>query len=353
MNKRRTIVISAIIIAIVAVAGVYLFRSVINTQLVRWSVIQRQESNEEIRAEYLDPDVITVVLPGTAGPMSPTEAQTATAVFVNGQFLLFDAGDYAQKRMEQLSLPMDALDAVFITHFHNDHIADVGEVMQRSFMIGREKDLVIYGPTGTDAIVQGFNAIYADDSDYRTLHHTEEWMPSEFHFATASEFSADETVVEVYRNDGVVVTAFRVSHPPVEPVFGYTIEFAGKKVVISSDTLITEELRNQSRDADLLVMDVMNFELVELMENTFREVGDERNAVIFYDIREYHPDVNDIGVMAEEQGVQRMALTHFAPTLPSQRLMRYYYVDPIRANYSGELYADGDGTTVQIPLGGN
>lgn len=178
-------------------------------------------------------------------------------------------------------------------------------------------------------------------------------MPSEFHFATASEFSADETVVEVYRNDGVVVTAFRVSHPPVEPVFGYTIEFAGKKVVISSDTLITEELRNQSRDADLLVMDVMNFELVELMENTFREVGDERNAVIFYDIREYHPDVNDIGVMAEEQGVQRMALTHFAPTLPSQRLMRYYYVDPIRANYSGELYADGDGTTVQIPLGGN
>lgn len=320
--------------------------------LVRRGVFAGQEARDAIRQEYLDPGFITVVLPGTAGPMSPTEAQTATAVFVNGQFLVFDAGDYAQKRMEQVNLPMDALDAVFITHFHNDHIADLGEVMQRSYLLGRQGDLMIYGPTGTAEIVEAFNVVYGEDSDYRTLHHGEQWMPSAFHFASASEFSETETVVEVYRRDGVVVTAFRVSHPPVEPVFGYTIEFAGHRVVISSDTLITDELRRQSRGADLLVMDVMNYELVEFIENTFREVGDERNAIIFSDIREYHPDVNDIGVMAEEEGVQRMALTHFAPTMPNRRLMLHYYVDPITANYTGEVYADGDGTTVRFPVGG-
>ena len=322
-----------------------------DTMVVR-GLVQNQEETARIAEAYLDESVITVVLPGTAGPMSPTEAQTATAVFVNGQFLLFDAGDYAQKRMEQYRLPMEALDAVFVTHFHNDHIADLGEVMQRSYMLGRENDLVVHGPTGITGIVDGFNAVYGEDSDYRTLHHGEEWMPSEFHFARASEFSAEEAVVEVYRQHGVVVTAFRVSHPPVEPVFGYTIEYDNHKVVISSDTLITDELRRQSQDADLLVMDVMNYELVELMEDTFREIGNERNAIIFYDIREYHPDVHDIGMMAEEQGVQRMALTHFAPTLPSRGLMNHYYVNPVREHYSGELYADGDGTTVRIPLGG-
>jgi phosphoribosyl 1,2-cyclic phosphodiesterase len=166
--------------------------------------------------------------------------------------------------MEQYNLPMEALDAIFVTHFHNDHIADIGEAMQRSYLLGREKDLVIYGPTGTAAMVEGFNTIYAEDSSYRTEHHTEEFMPSAYHFATASEFSADEDVIEVYPRDGVVVTAFRVAHPPIEPIFGYTIEFAGHK-------------------------------LVELMENTFREMGNERNAIIFYDIREYHADVNDIG----------------------------------------------------------
>lgn len=99
-------------------------------------------------------------------------------------------------------------------------------------------------------------------------------------------------------------------------------------------------------------MDTVNYELVELMENTSREMGNERNAVIFSDIREYHPDVNDIGMMAEEEGVRRMVLTHFAPTLPSRFLTRHYYVNPIRKHYTGELYADGDGTTVRIPVGG-
>ena len=338
--------LSALALVLVVLAG-----CATDSMVVR-NLVRSQEEAARIGDAYLDKSVITVVLPGTAGPMSPFSAQTSNAVFVNGQFLLFDAGDYAQKRMEQYNLPMEALDAIFVTHFHNDHIADIGEAMQRSYLLGREKDLVIYGPTGTAAMVEGFNTIYAEDSSYRTEHHTEEFMPSEYHFATASEFDADEEVVEVYRRDGVVVTAFRVAHPPIEPVFGYTIEFAGHKVVISSDTLITDELRNQSRNADLLVMDTMNYELVELMENTFRDMGNERNAIIFYDIREYHADVNDIGMMAAEEGVKRMALTHFAPTLPSRSLMNHYYVRPIRQHYSGELYADGDGTTVRIPVGG-
>ena len=222
---------------IAGLAALVLLSGCVSTDaLVRRGMLAGQETRDAIRQEYLDPDVITVVLPGTAGPMSPTEAQTATAVFVNGQFLVFDAGDYAQKRMEQYNLPMEALDAIFITHFHNDHIADIGEAMQRSYLLGREKDLVIYGPTGTAAMVEGFNTIYAEDSSYRTEHHTEEFMPSAYHFATASEFSADADVVEVYRRDGVVVTAFRVSHPPVEPVFGYTIGYDDYKVVISSAT---------------------------------------------------------------------------------------------------------------------
>lgn len=332
------------------IATLFLFGCATDSLITR-NLMENQAKAEKISKYYLDQDAITTVLVGTASPMSPTLAQSATAVFVNGQFLLFDAGDYAQKRMEQFRLPIDSLDAVFVTHFHNDHIADLGEVMQRSFMVGRKKDLVIYGPTGIETIVEAFNTVYAKDSHYRTEHHTEEFMSSEFHFATPSEFSEDEMVVEVYRNDGVVVTAFRVAHPPVEPVFGYTVEFAGKKIVISGDTLITSELRNQSRGADLVVMDTMNYELVEIMEKTFREIGNELNAAIFHDIREYHPDVNDIGIMAEEEGVLRLALTHLSPSLPQRFLMNQYYLNPIKEHYAGEIFADGDGTTIRIPVG--
>jgi hypothetical protein len=43
-------------------------------------------------------------------------------------------------------------------------------------------------------------------------------MPSEFHFATPVEFDANETEVVVFDQGGVVVTAFAVSHPPVDCV---------------------------------------------------------------------------------------------------------------------------------------
>jgi ribonuclease Z len=327
-----------------------LMTSCASSSLLENSMRTRQEEQQEAYAYYLDESEIKVVLVGTAGPMSPELAQNSTAVFVNGKFFLFDAGDYAQKRMEQFNLPFPKIDAVFLTHFHNDHIADVGEVMQRSFIMGRTKDLNIYGPTGTEQLVDGFIAAYTADSAHRTDHHGEEYMPSEYHFATPVEFDADETEVVVYDQDGVVVTAFAVSHPPIEPVFGYKIEFAGKKVIISGDTLITDGLREHSESADLVVMDTMNYELVEAMEKVFRSLGNERNATIFYDIREYHPNVRDIAAFATEAQVARLALTHYAPSVQSKAQLRRVYVNPIREGYDGEIIAGGDGTTVVIPL---
>jgi len=318
--------------------------------LLENSIRRQQEAQEQAFADYLDKDEIKVVLVGTAGPMSPNLAQNSTAVFVNGQFLLFDAGDYAQKRMEQFNLPVASIDAIFLTHFHNDHIADVGEVMQRSFILGRAKDLHIYGPTGTVQLVNGFIAVYTADSGHRTDHHGEEYMPSEFHFATPVEFDASAAKVTVYEQDGVVVTAFAVSHPPVEPSFGYKIEFAGKKVIISGDTVTTDSLREHSESADLVVMDTMSYDLVEALEDAFRSVGNDRMATIFYDIREYHPDVHDIAQFATEAHVARLALTHYAPSAPTQAQLRAVYVDPIRAGYDGEIIAGSDGTTITIPL---
>ena len=340
-----------LIIIGVIIVGKLLFDYVVSSDFMIARAIKRRNLlNQEVAEDLLSPDQISVVLVGTAGPMSPDVAQASTAVFVNGQFLLFDAGDYAQKRMEQFNLPIEELDAVFITHFHNDHIADLGEVMQRSYILGREKDLVIYGPTGVENLVAGFNMVYVGDSHNRTAHHGEELMPLEYQFATASEFDADLDEVVVYENDGVVVTAFKVAHPPIEPVFGYVIEYKGKKVVISGDTLVNEELAAKSNGADLLVMDVMNYDLVSLMGDTFMELGEKEMATIMYDIMEYHPDVNDIAKMIQEENVQRVALTHYAPAAPVKSMMKRFYVKPIERIYDGELIAGGDGTIVTIPV---
>jgi ribonuclease Z len=151
-------------VAAVILVLTVLTASCVSGNFLEKTIVSQQEKQKRIHAEYLNIDKIEVVLVGTAGPMSPDLAQNSTAVFVNGKFLLFDAGDYAQKRMEQFNLPVSSLDAVFLTHFHNDHIADLGEVMQRSFMLGREKALYVYGPTGTEQLVNGIVQAYCTSS---------------------------------------------------------------------------------------------------------------------------------------------------------------------------------------------
>jgi hypothetical protein len=99
-------------------------------------------------AALFSSDRITTVLVGTGSPMPSQRAHASTAVFVGGQFLLFDCGDGSARELESLGLPVARLDAVFFTHFYSDHFADLGEVIDRSWVNGRRQKLVAYGSEG-------------------------------------------------------------------------------------------------------------------------------------------------------------------------------------------------------------
>src|SRR5687768_3144617 len=44
----------------------------------------------------------------------------------------------------------------------------------------------------------------------------------------------------VYDKGGVKITAFEVDHTPVKPAFGYRIDYAGRSVVLSGDTRVSD-----------------------------------------------------------------------------------------------------------------
>jgi ribonuclease Z len=289
---------------------------------------------------------------GTGSPIAQTGAQTCTAVFVNGQFLLFDVGDNTVASMRAAKLPLGELDAVFITHYHNDHYADLGEVMESSWINGRRHILPIHGPTGITQIVEGFEAAYELERSYRTAHHGKEMMPPEWAPSAAKEFAppADDSAVVIYEHDGVTVKAFRVNHEPIHPAVGYRIEFAGKVIVISGDTVRTNALQKQSQNADLLVSEVMNKEIVQLIHSVNEEIGNSFNAKILHDIQGYHMDVSDVGALAQEASVQRLALTHLAPKPQGRRQVKTFFRDPIAEIYAGELFVGEDGMRITIPV---
>jgi ribonuclease Z len=324
----------------------------VETFLVTRMMSKRQKASAETAETLLRGDAITAVLVGTGGPFPSGRAQSCTALFVNGQFLLFDAGDGAAKRLEALNLPVAQLTGAFMTHYHADHYADLGEVIDRSWIMGRRQTLPVYGPPGIAQIVDGFHRAYALEYGYRTAHHGAERMPPQWAKAEAVEFQADESELPavVYDQDGVRVTAFAAQHPPIRPNVGYRVEYAGKSVVLSGDTVATDTLLEQSRGADLLISDVMAMDVIRQMQSVGKTLGNEFTAHIMRDIRDYHIGTEELGMLAQKAQVKRLALTHLSPPVDQRVLVHRFFKRPIAARYSGEIYVGPDGTRIVIPL---
>ncbi len=297
-------------------------------------------------------DAITVVTCGTGTPIPSDRAQSCTAVMVNGLFLLFDAGDGAVRSIEGHPLPIEEVDAVFLTHFHSDHIADLGEVISRSWILGRNQTLPVYGGTGVSRVVRGFNAIYALDDNYRTTHHGEDLLPPQFAGANPERIEdPGVTARVVFERDGVTVAAFRVNHPPIEPALGFRIEYGGRTIVLSGDTTETESLLEASRGADMLVAEVLSEELTETLECALKNAGDQRNATLIRDVRTYHIGTTELAQLAEDAGVRTLVLTHIVPGFDNgSPQVDIFFTAPMSRFFSGELIAANDGTTLEVGL---
>ncbi|MBF0245370.1 MAG: MBL fold metallo-hydrolase [Planctomycetes bacterium] len=310
---------------------------------------QTLNKDAALAAELLDPEKISVVTVGTGTPMGTSRVQPCIAVFVNGKFLLFDAGDGAMRAMESQGLPMINISDIFITHFHSDHMADIGEVISRSWILGRNTPLTIYGGVNINRIVEGFNLVYTLDEAYRIAHHGETvFSPGTMAANTYTIETLSENGVAVYDQNGVRILAYKVDHSPVTPSFAFRIEYANKSVVISGDTINTPGLRNAVNGADMVVFDVMNKSFIEAQECAFRNLGEERTATLMKDIRAYHIDVNDVAMVAKNGGVRKLILIHQTPAVDIEAMEKSLFLDPIASLYSGEVVVAKDGDIFTI-----
>jgi ribonuclease Z len=116
------------------------------------------------RSILSSPD-LSVVLCGTGSPLPDAQrAGACTAIVAGGQIYLVDVGPGSWERVDLADLPTDAVGSVLLTHFHSDHIGDLGETITQSWIAGRAQPLAVYGPAGTAQVVEGFARAYAQDA---------------------------------------------------------------------------------------------------------------------------------------------------------------------------------------------
>jgi ribonuclease Z len=152
--------------------------------------------------------------------------------------------------------PLRNVDAVFITHFHHDHISGLADLWLTGWLppaFGQRRvPLSIWGPKGLRDVTDGLEAAYKRDIDIRTV---DEHIPREAATFAVTEFERDGVVFE---RDGVKVSAFEVDHGAlIKPAVGYRVDYGGRSVLISGDTRYDERIATAGRGVDVLIHEVV------------------------------------------------------------------------------------------------
>jgi ribonuclease Z len=108
----------------------------------------------DVNSAPLADDALRVAVCGSSAPLpSEKRAKACVAVFAGGQFYVVDAGPESTENLSLWGIPLSQVGAVLLTHFHSDHIGDLGELQLQTWAGGRPQPLPVYGGPGVEGVV--------------------------------------------------------------------------------------------------------------------------------------------------------------------------------------------------------
>jgi ribonuclease BN (tRNA processing enzyme) len=216
---------------------------------------------------------------GTSVP-HPDRASSAHWIETSGGSVLLDISADAAHRMAQEKLDWPNLDAIWVSHFHLDHLGGLP-----TFLFGskwapqtqsRTKPLRVFGPAGLERIMRAIN----ESNQYPLF---DQPFPMDIvEVAPATTFDI---------LPGVTADTFSTPHTDESLAVRLTDE-GSKTLVYTSDTGFSENLAAFANGVDLL-----------LMECSFR-----RNKPV-----QLHLELTDAMKLAQMSSPRRVVLTHLYP----------------------------------------
>lgn len=348
MNRWWSLLIGAIALLAGLAAGAWVMRGPIAVALLRHAY-ERAMAGDPL-ADL--PDGLHVGLCGSGSPMpDPARAGPCVAVVAGRQLFVVDSGPGSTRRLQLMQLPPQQVSAVFLTHFHSDHIGDLGELMLQHWAAGAATaPLPIYGPTGVDQVVAGFQQAYALDRGYRIAHHGPKVMPPPGWGGAAHPFAIDKAGpdVVVLNQPDLQVIAFPVDHAPVEPAVGYLFVYKGRRLVVSGDTAPSPRLEAAAHGADVLTHEGLAPNLVAFQREAALKDGRWNTAAILHDILSYHTSPEAAAGIAQRAGVRYLLFDHIIPPLPTPALDGPF-LGRAPQIFSGPIRVGRDGDFLSLP----
>ncbi|RUX33239.1 MBL fold metallo-hydrolase [Mesorhizobium sp. M2A.F.Ca.ET.042.01.1.1] len=246
-----------------------------------------------------------------------------------------DCGLGVTRGLVDAGISLKALDLIFITHLHSDHILELGPLIHTAWTAGLATPVTVYGPLGTQDYWRHFYQAMAFDIGIRIV---DEGRPDIRELVSIKEFGEGAILEE----EGLTVAALRVDHPPVTDCFALRFGHGGRSVVFSADTAFFPPLAEFARGADILVHEAM---LEEGVERLVARTGN--GARLREHLFASHSLAEDAGRIASNAGVRRLVLNHLIPA-DDPAISEADWVAAVRKSWAGDLTIARDGLVVQL-----
>ncbi len=294
-------------------------------------------------------DSLSAVICGSRSPIpSPGRAQTCVMVRAGENIYIVDIGDGSASNLRNWGMPFNKIKSVLLTHLHSDHISDLADLHQASWIMqNRKTKLNVYGPEGVGLVTKGFETAYEPDYFFRNTHHGDQIAPLDV--AGFNALTVDLNQPKIINEEGLVVTAFEVVHDPVKPALGYRFDYKGRSLVISGDTSYTENLIEISNSADVLIHEAQANHMINLLRDFNLLNGAKLNAKLMEDIITYHTTPVEAARIANLAEVKHLIFYHLTPAPRNMLTERIFLrgVDEVREDWT----LSKDGTMVVLPVG--
>ncbi|MGE3171452.1 MAG: MBL fold metallo-hydrolase [Planctomycetota bacterium] len=246
---------------------------------------------------------VTVLGSGTAVPV-PDRFPAGYLVRSATTTLLVDCGPGTLRRLAQAGVGLEDVDAVFLTHYHTDHCADVGPLLfaLRNPRYRGRKPLHLLAAPGLERFLQTLATVWP-------------WTQPRDYELRVRELPPGDVTTRAFRFGDLDVQALPIRHTAQSLGYRFTAA-GGASAAFSGDADECDELVELARDADLLVCDA-----------AFPDEGRQ----------EGHLTPGLAGDHAQRAGARTLLLTHFYPECDGVDV-----IAQARARFGGAIEAAAD-----------